>query len=167
MRLLGAEVIQTKNGNLEISIARQLKNENPDTMVMLNQVGIFYSYFCIFADHNHFHHQMDNYRTDISIISNSIRANFQFQFDNDVNPRTHFEKTGAEIVSALGDVDVVVLGAGTGGTMTGVGKKLKEKNPKCILVAAEPDGSTMINKNGKPHSFLVIYQCLNDCQNVK
>lgn len=39
MRLLGAEVIQTKNGDLEISIARQLKNENPDTVVMLNQVS--------------------------------------------------------------------------------------------------------------------------------
>lgn len=47
MRLLGAEVIQVKNGDLEISIARQLKNENPDTMVMLNQVGIFYSYFYV------------------------------------------------------------------------------------------------------------------------
>ncbi|KAJ8714044.1 hypothetical protein PYW08_007664 [Mythimna loreyi] len=113
MRLLGAEVIQTKTGDLEMSIARQLKNENPDAMVMLNQ------------------------------------------FDNDVNPRTHFENTGAEIVSALGDVDVVVLGAGTGGTMTGVGKKLKEKNPQCVLVAAEPDGSVMLNKNGKAHPFLV------------
>lgn len=38
MRLLGAEVIQTKNGEQEISIARKLKNENPDIMVMLNQV---------------------------------------------------------------------------------------------------------------------------------
>ncbi|XP_026743335.1 uncharacterized protein LOC113505017 [Trichoplusia ni] len=113
MRLLGAEVIQTKNGDLEISIARQLKNENPDTVVMLNQ------------------------------------------FVNEVNPRTHYEGTAEEIVSALGDVDMVVLGAGTGGTLTGVGKRLKEKNPKCILVAAEPDGSIMINKNGKQHSFLV------------
>lgn len=82
------------------------------------------------------------------------------QFDNEVNPRTHYEKTGAEIVAALGDVDVVVLGAGTGGTLTGVGQKLKEKNPNCILVAAEPDGSVMINKDGKPHSFLVS-RCLH------
>ncbi|XP_047033982.1 cysteine synthase-like [Helicoverpa zea] len=113
MRLLGAEVIQTKTGDLEISIARQLKDDNPDTMVMLNQ------------------------------------------FDNEVNPMTHFENTGEEIVSALGDVDVVVLGAGTGGTMTGVGRRLKENNPKCIIVAAEPEGSTLFIKKGKPHSSLV------------
>ncbi|XP_028159052.1 cystathionine beta-synthase-like [Ostrinia nubilalis] len=77
------------------------------------------------------------------------------QFDNDVNPRVHYEHTSIEIADALGDVDMVVMGAGTGGTMSGVGHRLKERNPKCLVIAAEPDGSTMFNKNGKKHSFLV------------
>ncbi|KAF9413121.1 hypothetical protein HW555_008563 [Spodoptera exigua] len=77
------------------------------------------------------------------------------EFDNEINPRAHYENTGEEIVAALGSVDVLVLGAGSGGTLSGVGSKLKEVNPDCKLVAAEPDGSVMINKDGNPHPFLV------------
>lgn len=60
-----------------------------------------------------------------------------------------------EILSALDSVDMVAMGAGTGGTMSGVGHRLKEHNPHCVVVAAEPDGSTMFNKKGKNHPFLV------------
>lgn len=75
-----------------------------------------------------------------------------------MNPMTHFETTGSEILSALDKVDMVVLGAGTGGTLSGVGLRIKQKFPKCIMVAAEPDGSIMLNKNGKEHPFLVSNQ---------
>uniref|UniRef100_A0A2A4J585 CBS domain-containing protein n=1 Tax=Heliothis virescens TaxID=7102 RepID=A0A2A4J585_HELVI len=77
------------------------------------------------------------------------------QFDNDVNPRTHYDTTGVEIIEAVGAVDVIVMGAGTGGTMTGVAERLKKNNPNCIVVATEPDGSIMFNKKAKPHPFLV------------
>ncbi|KAJ8714043.1 hypothetical protein PYW08_007663 [Mythimna loreyi] len=77
------------------------------------------------------------------------------QGDNPVNQRTHYENTAEEIVSALGDVDMVVMGTGTGDTMTGIGLKLKERNPKCVVVVAEPDGSVVFNTKDKEHPFLV------------
>ncbi|CAH0690198.1 unnamed protein product [Spodoptera exigua] len=84
-----------------------------------------------------------------------IALNATLMVDNEINPRAHYENTGEEIVAALGSVDVLVLGAGSGGTLSGVGSKLKEVNPDYKLVAAEPDGSVMINKDGNPHPFLV------------
>ncbi|XP_075983100.1 cystathionine beta-synthase-like [Anticarsia gemmatalis] len=77
------------------------------------------------------------------------------QFENLMNPMSHFENTGGEILDALDQVDMVVIGAGTGGTLSGVGLRIKQKFPDCIVVAAEPDGSIMLNKQGKEHPFLV------------
>ncbi len=70
---------------------------------------------------------------------NSMLAN---QYHNPVNPQTHVETTGPEIWrDTAGDVDVFVAGIGTGGTVVGVGKYLKEKNPKVQIVAVDPVGS--------------------------
>ncbi|XP_026494180.2 cysteine synthase-like [Vanessa tameamea] len=77
------------------------------------------------------------------------------QFENSVNPKIHYDTTGMEIIDALGKVDVLVAGVGTGGTLSGAGHRIKEKYPKCIMVVAEPDGSTMFNVDSKSHSFLV------------
>ncbi|CAG9789325.1 unnamed protein product [Diatraea saccharalis] len=113
MRLLGAEVIQIKDNVSDVDIATEIKDKDPNAIVLLEQ------------------------------------------FDNDVNPRTHYEHTGEEIYEALGPVDVAVMGAGTGGTITGVAHKLKEHNPNCVVVAADPDGSVLFNTHGKQHPFLV------------
>lgn len=79
-----------------------------------------------------------------------------FQFDNDVNPRTHYLTTAEEILSALeGKVDLVAMGAGSGGTLSGVSHKFKERNSKCIVVGADPKGSRMLNKKAVFHPFLV------------
>lgn len=78
-----------------------------------------------------------------------------FQFENNVNPRVHYENTGVEILEALGDVDMFVVGCGTGGTLSGAGQRIKEKCPKCTIIAAEPAGSTMFNVSGIPHPYLV------------
>lgn len=73
-----------------------------------------------------------------------------------MNPKTHFDITGVEITTALeNNIDMLVMGAGTGGTISGVGKRVKLDCKNCMVIAAEPDGSTMINKNSKPHPFLV------------
>jgi cysteine synthase B len=61
-----------------------------------------------------------------------------YQYGNPANPRAHYETTAPEIIADLPDVDVFVAGLGTGGTLTGVGRRLKEHNPAIKIVAAEP-----------------------------
>ena len=61
-----------------------------------------------------------------------------FQYANAANPRAHYEGTGAEIAAALDRVDVVVAGLGTGGTLMGVGERLRETFPDIVVAAAEP-----------------------------
>ena len=64
-----------------------------------------------------------------------------YQYGNQGNPEAHYEGTGREIVEALPDVDMFVAGLGTGGTLMGVARRLKEHNPgiKIVAVAPEPD----------------------------
>ena len=61
-----------------------------------------------------------------------------FQYANEANPRAHYDGTGAEIAAALGRVDVLVAGLGTGGTLMGAGARLRESFPDVVVAAAEP-----------------------------
>ena len=76
------------------------------------------------------------------------------QFDNPDNPNYHYETTGQEILEQLPDVDVFVAGVGTGGTFSGVARRLKDENANIYCVAAEPFTSPMISE-GKvgPHKI--------------
>ncbi len=70
------------------------------------------------------------------------------QYSNEDNPLAHYYGTGQEILDDLdGKVDMVVIGAGTGGTVTGIAKRIKEHNPKCIVVGVDPVGSILAGGN--------------------
>ena len=82
-------------------------------------------------------------------VPNAYRPN---QYHNQANPKAHYESTGPEIwEQTKGQVTHFVAGAGTGGTISGVGKFLKEQNPNIKVIAADPTNSVYSGGNGRPY----------------
>lgn len=67
-----------------------------------------------------------------------------YQYGNEMNPRAHYETTGPEITRDLPDLDVFIAGLGTGGTLTGTGRYLKEYNPKIKVIATVPHPGDLV-----------------------
>ena len=88
-------------------------------------------------------------------IRDAIGAWMPNQFDNPANPRIHYEITGPELWSQMdGRIDAFVYGSGTGGTISGVGRYLKERNPNVLVVAVEPARSPVLSGGERgQHSF--------------
>ena len=88
-------------------------------------------------------------------VANTPGAVMPGQFDNPSNPAIHYATTGPEIwADCDGQVDAFIAGVGTGGTLSGTGTFLKEKNPDCQIIAVEPVGSPMISEGTKgPHKI--------------
>ncbi len=76
------------------------------------------------------------------------------QFDNPDNPNYHYQTTGPEIYSELKDVDIFLAGVGTGGTVSGIARYLKEQNPDIMVFAVEPASSPLLSeKKAGPHKI--------------
>lgn len=78
------------------------------------------------------------------LVAEDPRYFMPFQYGNPANPRAHYETTGEEIIRDLPEVDVFVAGLGTGGTLMGVGRRLKEHNPKVKVIAVEPHPGDLV-----------------------
>jgi [CysO sulfur-carrier protein]-thiocarboxylate-dependent cysteine synthase len=77
-------------------------------------------------------------RLALELAEREPRYFMPFQYGNEANPRAHYEGTGAEIAEELDRVDVLVAGLGTGGTLMGAGRRLRESFPDMVVAAAEP-----------------------------
>jgi len=83
------------------------------------------------------------------LISENSNYKSLNQFENEYNSLAHYETTGVEIFNQVKDIDIFVCGVGSGGTISGVGKYLKEQNSDIKIIAVEPKGSPIISENKK------------------
>src|SRR6187397_3665144 len=85
----------------------------------------------------------ESYYSVSSRLAEEIPGGFKpDQYTNRANPEAHYESTGPEIWEQTGgDIDALVISVGTGGTITGISRYLKEQNPDVLIVGADPEGS--------------------------
>lgn len=101
------------------------------------------------------------YKTAKRIVAETPNSFYANQYHNPANPKAHYLSTGPELYEQMdGKIDVFIAGAGTGGTLSGVGKYLKEQNPAIQIVAVDPVGSLYYDyfhtgQLTEPHSYLL------------
>ncbi len=140
----GRELLEPTSGNTGISLAMVAKlkgypltcvlpeNATPERVKLLELYGAKLVFSPASEGSN------GAVRHALRLAERDPRYFMPFQYANEANPRAHYEGTGAEIADALPHVDALVAGLGTGGTLMGVGDRLREANPDLIVAAAEP-----------------------------
>lgn len=149
----GGTIIEPTSGNTGIGLAAVAANRGyraiivmPDSMSMERQLLMkAYGAEVVLTPGSQ---GMTGAIAKAEALSKEIPGSFiPGQFDNPANARAHFETTGPEIWEDTdGEVDIFVAGVGTGGTVTGVGKFLKGKNPNVQVIAVEPASSPLLSQ---------------------
>jgi cystathionine beta-synthase len=81
------------------------------------------------------------------------------QYRNCGNPLAHYDGTGSEILYQLeSKIDMIICGAGTGGTIARIGRKIKENCPNCVVVGVDPEGSILAEPETLNKSDVVVYE---------
>jgi [CysO sulfur-carrier protein]-thiocarboxylate-dependent cysteine synthase len=140
----GAELLEPTSGNTGISLALVAKlrghkltcvmpaNATPERRLVLELFG------ATIVDSPANEGSNGAVRLAQEMAAAAPRYTMLFQYENESNPRAHYEGTGAEIVRDLPRVDALVAGLGTGGTLMGTGSRVREAFPDVIVAAAEP-----------------------------
>ncbi|MCL2784656.1 MAG: cysteine synthase family protein [Propionibacteriaceae bacterium] len=84
-------------------------------------------------------------RTALSMAATDLNVFVPQQFENPANPAIHFDGTGPELLKQVGQIDGFCSGIGTGGTITGVGRCLREANPDVVIWAVEPEDAAILS----------------------
>jgi cysteine synthase len=140
----GRELLEPTSGNTGISLALVAKLKGYRlTVVLPNNVTeerrrLLRLYGAQIVDSPGAEGSNGAVRLAQALAERDPRYYMPFQYANPANPRAHYAGTGAEIADALDRVDVVVAGLGTGGTLMGIGKRLRESFPDVVVAAAEP-----------------------------
>ena len=147
---LGDTVVEPTSGNTGIAIAliSKVKGYNsilimPDTMTQerINLMKMYGAEIILTDGENGMNGSIE--------LAEKLRNENDYlmldQFKNKGNFLAHYENTGEEIIEQLSDIDIFVAGVGTGGTITGVGKKLKEYNSDIKIMAVEPANSAVLS----------------------
>src|SRR3954464_584217 len=103
------------------------------------------------------HDSPESYYSVSSRLAEEIPGGFKpDQYANMANPEAHYETTGPEILEQTGgEIDALVIAVGTGGTITGTARYLKEQKPEVMIVGADPEGSIYTSGPEKQHPYLV------------
>ena len=80
----------------------------------------------------------------LEMAESDDRFHMLYQYGNEANPRAHYDGTAREIIADCPEVDVFVAGLGTGGTLMGCGRRIKEHNPDAKIIAAEPEYGELV-----------------------
>lgn len=157
----GGTIIEPTSGNTGIGLAAVAAAKGyrailvmPDTMSVerRNMIGAYGAEIVLTPGKLGMQGTLDKAAELAKEIPNSFIPS---QFDNPANPEIHYRTTGPEVWSATeGKVDAFVAGIGTGGTLSGTAKYLKEHNPEIVTIGVEPDASPLITKGqAGPHKL--------------